>query len=200
MPKLTLHPPAPSAPPYTINTTLFRQPGATLVDAAAKLLNVLEAKDYYEYGFYCVPGGFALATRIERIREDRRSWPGDARWEAGKAPLLSLEDGFSLKRIVGALFHADPGRYRMIVFYVTDRPITPRTQGPGADYAGLPRGGQSELPDSFSEVPFGPRYRVRAYIYEFRRASVSAPAEFVKQTLPTFTHLDRAGLLAGLSR
>ena len=198
MPKLTLRPPAPSAAPYTINANLFRQPGATLQDVADKLLNALEAKEYVEYGFYCVPGGFALATRIERIREDRRSWAGDARWEAGKAPLLSLEDGFSLKRIVGALFNADPGRYRMIVFYVTDRPITPRAVGPGADYAGLPSGGESELTDSLAEAPFGPRYRVRAYVYEFRRPSVSAPAEFVKQTLPAYTHLERAGLLAGL--
>jgi hypothetical protein len=41
---------------------------------------------------------------------------------------------------------------------------------------------------------------VRAYIYEFRRPSVSAPAQFVRQSLPTFTHLDRAGLLTRLNR
>lgn len=195
MPKLSLSPPAPSAPAYTVNTNLFRRPGATLQDTAEKLLGALAAKDYYEYGFYCVPNGFALATRIERISEDRRSWPGDARWEAGKAPLLKLEDGFSLGRLVKALFKADPGRYRMIVFYVTDKSITPRPEGPGTDYAGLPRGGRSELPEDFDGIPFGPKYRVIAYIYEFRRPSVSEPAEFVKQTLPTYTHLARAGLL-----
>jgi hypothetical protein len=200
MPKLTLRPPAPSAAPYPISPNLFRRPGATLQDVADKLIEVLETRDYYEYGFYCVPGGFALATRIERIGEDRRSWAGDARWEAGKAPLLKLEDGFSLKRIVGALFRADPGRYRMIVFYVTNKAITPRAEGPGADYAGLPRRGETELDEGFSTIPFGPNHRVRAFVYEFRRPSVSAPAEFVKQSLPTYTHLDRAGLLAGLRR
>lgn len=200
MPKLTLQPPAPSAAPYTVNTSLFRRPGATLQDAADKLLKALMDQQYVEYGFYCVPGGFALATRIERIGDDRRPWPGDARWEAGKAPLLRLQDGFSLKRIVDALFRADPGRYRMIVFYVTDRNVSPRPEGPGADYAGLPSGGQSELPDDFDKLPFGPNYRVRAFVYEFRRASVSAPAQFVQPSLPTFTHLDRAGLLARLNR
>jgi hypothetical protein len=200
MPKLTLHPPAPSAPAYTLDTNLFRRQGATLQDTADRLLKALRDQQYVEYGYYCVPNGFALATRIERIQEDRRPWPGDARWEAGKAPLLRLQDGFSLKRIVGALFRADPGRYRMIVFYVTDRPVTPTRDRPGEEFSGLPSGGESELPDDFDEMPFGPNYRVRAYIYEFRRPSVSASAQFVQQTLPTFTHLDRAGLLARLNR
>ena len=197
---MTLQPPAPSAAPYTVNSNLFRGPRATLQDAADKLLGALRAQQYHEHGFYCVPGGFALATRIERIAEDRRSWSGDDRWEAGKVPLLRLQEGFSLKRIVGALLRADPGRYRMIVFYVTDRPVTPTSERPGEEFEGLPGGGEGELPDAFDEMPFGPNYRVRAFIYEFRRPSVSASAQFVPQTLPTFTHLDRAGLLARLNR
>jgi hypothetical protein len=197
---LTLNPPAPSAPAYTLNSAWFRRPGATLGDVSEKLVRALEDQEYVEYGFYCVPNGFALATRIERISDDRRSWQGDARWQSGNAPLLTLENGFSMSRLLNALFRADPGRYRMIVFYVTDRPVTPTQQRPGAEFRGLPSGGESELPDALEDIPFGPNYRVRAFIYEFRRPSVSASAEFVKQTLPAYTHLDRAGLIAEFKR
>lgn len=182
----------------TLNNNLFRRSGATLQDTADRLQRALRGTGYVESGFYCVPNGFALATRIERINNDARAWPGDDRWNAGRAPLLRLQDGFSLRRIVQTLFNADPGRYRMIVFYVTDRGVTPSSTGPTADYQGLPTGGVDELPEDFSSMPYGSNHRVKAFVYEFRRPSVAAPAQFVRPSLPTYTHLDRSGLLARL--
>ena len=195
---LALNPPRPSAQPMTLPRTLFGGTGTTLEDVAYKLERARDAAGYAERGFYCVPGGFALATRVERIRASTKApWPGDARWETSRAPLLRLQ-GLSLSQIIEALTAADAGRYRMIVFFATDRAVRPTTATPAAEWSDLPSGGDDELPPSLSDVPFGPNHRVRAFVYEFSRPSVARPAMFVSQTLATRTHLERSGILAGL--
>jgi hypothetical protein len=178
----------------TLNNALFRQPGATLQTVSEDLLAALDEAGYVEHGFFCVPGGFALATRLERIREDKRPFPGDARWNTGPNPLLSLRDGFSLSKIIDGLINADPGRYRMILFYVTDRVVRPTNQPAPSDLGNLPGRGSDELPGNFEDYPYTDAYRVRALVYEFARPSVAAPPGFVPQTVPARIHLRRAGL------
>ena len=182
----------------TLNNALFRRPGATLQTVAEQLLGALDDAGYVEHGFFCVPGGFALATRLERIREDKRPFPGDARWNTGPNSLLSLRDGFSLSRIIDGLINADPGRYRMILFYVTHRRVTPTNQPAPGSLGGLPGLGSDELPGNFEDYPYTNVYRVRALVYEVARPSVAAPPGFVPQTVPARIHLQRAGLLQRL--
>ena len=177
---------------------LFAGAGTTLQDVADKLERALDGAGYAERGFYCVPRGFALATRVERISPSTKApWHGDARWTTSRTPLLRLQ-GLSLSQIVEALTAADAGRYRMIVFFVTDRRVRPTTASPAAEWSNLPSGGDDELPDLLSDVPFGPGHSVRAFVYEFSRPSVARPAIFVPETLATRTHLERSGILAGL--
>ena len=194
LPTFTLSPPKPSAQMATLNNALFRRPGATLETVSEQLLAALASAGYVEHGFFCVPGGFAVATRLERIRDDKSPFPGDARWETGPNPLVDLRNGFSLSRIIDGLINADPGRYRMLLFYVTDRAVRPTSQAASASIMDLPAGGRDELPDDFADFPYSPAYRVRALVYEFARPSVAASPAFVPQTVPARLHLQRAGL------
>ena len=183
----------------TVDVPAFHAVGETLQKVADQLLHALDSAGYVEKGFYCVPGGFALATRVERIEPlTKTPWPGDRRWETGPEPLLDFHDGLSLHNIMEALTAADAGRYRMIVFYVTNINVQPTDAMPTPDFASLPSGGDDQLPHDFDHVTFGPDYRVRAFVYEFRRASVHTSASFVAQTLPTLTHLQRAGIWTAL--
>lgn len=196
LPSMSLTPPKPSTQPKTINSASFRRTGSTLQSVADQLIQALEGAGYVDKGFYCVPGGFALATRVERIRSDTKvPWPGDARWRTGNAPLLTLHDLLSLRRVMAALTAADAGDYRMILFYVTNRTVQTSGAAPPPDFEGLPSGGPDVLPSTFSSVPFGTDYSVKAFVYEFERRSVGAEVEFVPQTLPTQVHLERAGIL-----
>lgn len=198
LPVLSLKPPIPSATPLTLDDALFRRPGATLQSVADQLTGALNGAKYAEWGFYCIPNGFALATAVERISEDKRPLPENSRWTVGRVPLLTLRDGFSVQRLVQALFNADPGRYRMIVFYVTDRSISPTNDPPSDDWRNLPTSGPNALPADFKDIPFGPNHRVRAFVYEFRRPSISSSAQFVRPSLPVRIHLTRAGIMSRL--
>jgi hypothetical protein len=83
----------------------------------------------------------------------------------------------------------------MILLYVTNRAVQSTGAAPPPDFERLPSGGDDQLPESFSSMPFGNSHRVRAFVYEFVRPAVGPTVNFVPQTLPTQTHLERAGIL-----
>jgi len=178
----------------TLNNARFRGPGRDLASVERQLKDVLEFAGYVEVGYFCVPNGFALATRLERIKPDKTPYKGDPRWQPDKVPLLDFNRGVALGDLVRALFRADPGRYRMIIFYVTDQPVTPGETPPTDSLRDLPSRGGDELPERLGDRPYSSAYRVRVLVYEFARPSVSAPANFVRNTLPARIHLQRAGL------
>lgn len=198
LPTLGLAPPRPSAQPLTLDNAVFLREAATLLGVAKTLLAALRQAGYEEQSFYCVPGGFALATAVERIRSDKTPWPGDDRWNLQPMPLVRLDQDFSLNSLIQAVMHADPGDYRMIVFYVTDRPLGVPTVQPGPNFRSLPQGGPDEPRSDWSEIAYTAQHRVHALVYEFRRASVASPAYFVSSTLPTAIQLRRAGLMRRL--
>lgn len=193
LPAFTLSPPMPSTQLATLNNALFRRPGASLETVSQQLETELENHGYSS-GFFCVPGGFALMTKLERIRADKKSYPGDARYLTDPQGLLDLHDGFSLSRVFDALLNADPGRYRMLIFYVTDRPVTPTNQPPTAAILTLPDSAPDELPLDFDGLPYTAAHRVRVLVYEFARPALGAAPSLVRPTVPTRIHLQRAGL------
>lgn len=184
----------PSAQLATLNNALFLRSGATLESVSDQLDYELERRGY-ESGFFCVPGGFALATKLERIRDDKRPYPGDARWVTDPQGLLDLREGFSIRRVFDALVNADPGRYRMMIFYVTDRQVTPTNQPPTTAILSLPDNAPDEVPAYFDELPYTAGHRVRVLVYEFARPAVGASPGVVRPTVSTRMHLRRAGLL-----
>lgn len=183
----------PSTQPATLSNALFLRPGATLESVSDQLDSELERRGYTS-GFFCVPGGFAMATKLERIRGDKRPYPGDARWVTDPQGLLDLREGFSMKRVFDALVNADPGRYRMMIFFVTDRQVTPTNQPPTTAILSLPDNAPDEVPAYFNELPYTAAHRVRVLIYEFARPAVGAEPRVVRPTVSTRVHLERAGL------
>lgn len=45
-----------------------------------KITEALERNGYYESSYYAIPGGFALATKMEQIESDGKSMQGSQRW------------------------------------------------------------------------------------------------------------------------
>lgn len=186
---------------HTLPQQLFIRSGATLGGVAFKLGNALNRAGYAEWGFYCVRGGFALVTKLEKINASTKvPLPGPARWQTGAAPLVDWRDGVSLAGIIEALRSRDAGRYRMLIFYVTSRQVTPTSTEPTAAFGTvLIREATDELPTALHFRPYTASHRVRVVIYEFRRPSVAATPSLVNETLPARAHLEAAGIWGRLS-
>jgi hypothetical protein len=139
----------------------------------------LNAAGYDDIGVYRVTNGFALATGMERIAPDGRPFQGQGRWATDASGLASFSGPLSLGGMLESLLHADPGSYRVMVFVVTNRPVTNSAAPMKSDLARtLAVKGASGVPHRFSEAKFALDYRVTALIYEFNRTSVGKPAEF----------------------
>ena len=66
-----------------------------------------------------MPDGFALVTRLEQIRPDGTPLDPPDRWSAEVGPVRQ----FNLRTILRALFTANPGYFRILVFVATPHPF-----------------------------------------------------------------------------
>lgn len=166
----------------------------SLYGVGQHLTAAINAAGYAEYTFYGVPDGFALVSRLERIEEDGRPSPNGFRYmQPGQEP-------FSLANYLSGLFVAPVGRYRQIVFVVTDVPVVatapPLTQGRAGQ---LLREGADRLPTDFRQMPFTNDHDVTALIYEFQKTGqVGNMAQTQGGPLTARDHLTRSGLYAAI--
>ena len=138
-------------------------------DIDARLTAALQPKGYVERSYYSVPGGFALVTRLEQIYSDGRSMPPPARFSAQLLPPSRFSD------YIRALFSADPGYYRVIVFVATDLPFSEGAQGASQGQADAwIRDGVDMLPATIASRPLTDRVRCAALIYQFRQSNATA--------------------------
>ena len=168
---------------------------ARLGAAAARLEAAFDAAGYVERSYYRVPGGFALASRAEQIRDDASPYPAPARWSVDPEGA-----GRSFADRLRALFNAPPGHYRVIVFVVTDQDFAaaPRT-APEAEARAWVSGGGLRLPASIAALPFTSTHYASALIYEFERRSEREPADVrVPSATPGRVHLEKGGLWQAL--
>jgi OOP family OmpA-OmpF porin len=103
-----------------IQRSLLMKVGQTksLKDIGEQLQAVLNRAGYGQGGFYGVPGGFALASRLEQFNQDDGApLQGNNRWVIGIIPpsRFSKEHFQSFLRPLS-------GSYRLIVFTVRDKP------------------------------------------------------------------------------
>ncbi|MBV8685984.1 MAG: hypothetical protein JOZ90_15255 [Alphaproteobacteria bacterium] len=164
----------------------------SLYDVGERIKAAVRRAGFDSWGFYRVPGGFALVTRLERIRADGKPLPPPRRWQTGPRSLLDPQDFGSLKSLLEALRHADAGRYRTIVLHVA--PVPPSYGG--ADVP-APAGGAAFLTADFRAIPFAPPYAVRALVYEMKRPSIGAEARLLPagaSGLDGVGHLREAGI------
>lgn len=168
----------------------------TLGGVADRLQAALESAGYVEYGYYPVPGGFALATRLERIHPDGRAYTEPARWQWGQAALT----GFDLGSYVRALFDVEQGYFRVIVFAVTTAPLETTDDAPQAEQVlAWPMKGAPELPPALRRQSYGDDAYSAALVYEFESRGRGHEATFRSQSrLTGDAHLRQARLLPAL--
>ncbi|MBL8550766.1 MAG: hypothetical protein JNJ73_12350 [Hyphomonadaceae bacterium] len=196
LPDFPWPPPTPSAR-FVLQRTLLAN-ARTQFDVGERLTSALDRAGYSEYSFYRAPGGFALVARLERMREDGSSAPGDLRF---LSPDTSAP--FSLGTYVQQLFFAPEGYYRQIVFVTSDKPFTtnPDDTLTAGEAAQLLRQGANRLPESFRQRQFTAAHRVTALVYEFRKGARDRDVTTLDPgRLAGRTHLQRAGILPALER
>ena len=165
----------------------------TLGDVDRRLRSAFDANDY-EIGYFKAPGGYALVTRMESIENDG-SPKTDGRWLIARQPIKK----FSLSAYLGALFGADPGKYRVIVFAVTTASVVGSNQQPTSnDAESWFLQGEDILPNEVAKQEFSRRHRCVALIYEFARPSKESDPRQVAPGMTAKVHLTKSGLLGAL--
>lgn len=192
-------PPAASALAQIPDSFLTRTVGQTrLQDVATRLEMAFDSAGYGAASFYAVPGGFAMASRLEQINST-----GEPRHDARFSVDVQPRRIFSLSDYIEALFSANPGRYRVIVFVVTSQPIRQDTAADVSLETALTwvRGGLSRLPAEIGQQSYTDSYRTAALVYEFVRPSAQA-RPFIQNpsSLLGEDHLVRAGIWRALRR
>lgn len=167
-------------------------------DAAAvsdRIETALAAVGYHERSWWTAPGGFALATRLERIDNDGA--PAD---EADRWPPATLEDRFTLSGYLASLFFTEPGYFRVIVFVLSDQFEQTAPEEPSAAMAAdwVARG-MVRLPADLGAAALTPAHSLTALVYEFERAPDSDAVVLAPGRLSGRAHLDKAALLTALA-
>jgi hypothetical protein len=179
-------------------------------EVADYLSNALDRVGYSDhYAFSTVPGsggvpvgGFAIVTDPEQILQDGRSVPAIGRWQ-DRLPRAGEVDFISFIR---GLINAPEGRYRVIVFLVTD---APRSRSYNTLVGDLPlreltRCGATKMTDLTAEMrmlrerPVNNKTDIRALVYEFKKQAEGQPIRFLKPGLSAQQHLEQAGIMTAL--
>src|SRR6185295_13884748 len=144
----------------------------TFDDVNRRLVGALESTGYLERSYFAVPGGFALATRMEQIKASGEPEDAAHRWILERQPLQKFE----LSAYLAALFKASPGRYRVIVFIATPHPFSQSDDSvTSSDATDWMREGVDQLPVEVGQRHFD-NPKCTALIYEFTRTTdVTAP-------------------------
>jgi hypothetical protein len=180
--------PAPSAR-ARLSRALFGDPH-TLGDVERPLLARLQDAGYEDVDYFRVPGGFAMASRAERIYDSGAPYTEPQRWQIASAGLCAWST------LPGCLFHADPGRYRILVFLVTTATVITGTQPVPIDtMTSLTTGGADRLPASVASQPLTPDHDIAVLVYEYRRSSVGSEGAQQVTGVSATTHLRKAGIL-----
>ena len=169
------------------------QPQSTLWMAAQRLSDQLENLGY-EHAFYTYKDGFAVAANLEQFGPDGAPIAPPDRWR------VKIPRGGPLDFIKN-LFVAPVGRYRVIVFVVSERPLSFGKNGESEEVAGT---GPAWLPEGaigpdceWEAIPTTTRTQCYALVYEYLKVQGAGPkAVFQTGENKTFTaaeHLKKAG-------
>lgn len=186
-------------PRPTSKTRIDRQwlvePGGTLGEAADRLDRALAEARYETPAYYAIPGGFAMATRMEQIEPDGTPVDEALRWST-EVPPRRIE---SLGDYLRALLSAPEGHYRVIVFTFTDRPVaTSSAEVSEADAQAWGSDGADRLPESIARQDFSRQHRCLVLVYEFQKRADSEPTPHPDGSPPASVHLQRSGITAAL--
>lgn len=193
LPDLPWPPPTPSAR-IVLPGSPFRDV-ATFGQFAGILDEALDQAGYVEKSYFGVPHGLAIVTQMERTYGDGRPDQGADRWSMETSYLRRL----SLGEYLSALFSAQTGYYRVIIFVVTDEPFGgSKTSMTPNEADSLLSHGFNTLPPRLIDEPLPSHSSCTALIYEFRKPDGKPPEVVVPGHLDGRTHLIKSGLWAAL--
>ena len=158
----------PGTPSSQKNIDISSSEFSTLGAVDQYLSSIVEPEFYNncQRYFNISPGhGFAFITPLEKVQCDGSPAQEDERWNVGKE-----DEGFKLSDILEWLRFAEPDKYRMFIFTVTDQDI--RTAGRTANMAEMAKylnNGAPKLPENLVEKQYTRAHRVTAYVYQFEK-------------------------------
>ena len=191
LPEFPWPPPAASTR-FDLARDLFKR-RETVGEVANQIVAALENSGYVERSFFrTTADGVVLVTRIERINID--GTPSALRWPAWRGN----QSGLNLQEFLSGLFYVDRGRYRVIVFVLQERLISPSPRSATAAEARVwLQTGANRLPREVANRPYGDSV-CSVLVYEF--ASDGRTVRTVDSSITAQEHLEKAGLTASLQR
>lgn len=146
--------------------------------------------DFDSFGYYRVPGGFALVTRIENL-DGATGAPleGLARWAMRQVYAgLSFSSIFAISRTAGY--------YRVFVFALTNDPRKPQPIDSAPVFTiaqawateGIPT-----LPSEIKAMPVGQDHTLIVMVYEFKKVDGGETNHFRPSRWPLEQHLSSLG-------
>ncbi|MFY9624994.1 MAG: hypothetical protein WAJ91_11475 [Rhodoplanes sp.] len=165
-------------------------PAKIVGDVASRLERILLNADYDSFGYYRVPGGFALVTRIESL-DGATGEPlaGAARWGTRATYAgLSLSSIFAITR--------SAGYYRVFVFLLTNDPPMTQQTDPGKTLKiaeAWATEGRPSLPADVKSLPVGPNHILVVMVYEFEKFEGGETNHFQPSRWPLDQHLSSLG-------
>jgi len=198
MPAFPWPPPPASAEMIIPDNWLPTRGNAHLADVADNLEHALKLAKYRSYSYSSEPHGFALVCQMEQIKSDATPSPEPDRWSTEMPSVGHM----TKLEFIKALAKARPGYYRVIVFIVTDQPMSRTSSEPtGKDMEQWLAKGFNRLPEYIGWLTYGPEYTTTALVYEFKKISRKAAATFIKTSQTRAEdHLYKAGIYEALSR
>jgi len=167
----------PSGSAFTsIPSEFVLKQGATKVrDVDDRLRAALAQAGYDNPGYYGIPGGFVMVTRLEQF-DIKTGAPlaGAVRWSTSPAP-----PSIFTAEYFRALIKGTSGHYRVIALVVTNQPFTRSgKEVTVADASKLAAHGSTSLPSNIKEQPYTEDYQCSAFVYEFLQSN-NGQAKFV---------------------
>jgi len=166
-----------------ILTPLFKDFN-TLGGVNSHLISALRNLDYSDKSYFSISDGttnhgFAIATKLEQINEDRSSKKSEeGRWDER----LLNDTKFSFGGYISSLFFPRKGYFRVIVFVITDINYVQSDATVGRDQAiSWVQTGHQEL-DSKIATKSSQNYRVSALIYEYKLSENDVRAKLNKSS------------------
>ena len=189
-------PPQPSSTVLLpLDTIRDQASGQAIGDVMTFVESALNRQGYHDRSYWSVPGGAALATRLERINKNGEALAAPTRW-----PTSRLEADFSLASYLKSLFYTEPGLFRVIVFVLSTEAIVTADRNATSDEAlDWLRRGMVSLPAEIAGQKIEPAHRLTALIYEFEKSEGAEAVVLAPGRLTGREHLRRAGLLATLA-
>jgi hypothetical protein len=165
-------------------------PAKTVGEVARRLERILREARFDSFGYYRVPGGFALVTRIENLDGTTgEPFAGAARWATQKVYAgLSFSSIFAITR--------SAGYYRVFVFLLTDDPKEPQPIDPKKTFEiarTWANEGSPSLPAEVKALRIGPNHVLVVMVYEFEKFEGGETNHFQPSRWPLDQHLSSLG-------